>query len=246
MTQQHDKHLTTEQLSALRDKQLSGQELADCNAHLSACTQCQNALADLRQTVALVHALPKADLPRSFVLPSAIEQVPQPQSVHQPAAVTPISNSSRNRSCRRQPVLQRSFRMLGTLAAVVGIILFLSGFISTAHLGLGGASTAIHSTSAPTNQPRNTLPPAEKHYVQTPVATEPHHQQQGTPSPVTTPPAGSSNQHPQQPAKQNLLIPPALDLTMPEGQKDVGIALLILGILALIIARYMGRRIQKT
>nr|MDQ2716803.1 zf-HC2 domain-containing protein [Chloroflexota bacterium] len=84
MTQQHE-HLTNEQLSAFLDKQLTPQEQATCEAHMRACTQCQQSLAQIRQTVALLHDLPQAALPRSFVLPADIAPAPmharsQPES----------------------------------------------------------------------------------------------------------------------------------------------------------------------
>ncbi len=74
---QDKRHLTTEQLSALLDKEASAEEQAQWEAHLSTCPQCQRALTALRQTVAMLHALPQPTLPRSFVLsmevPSAAE-----------------------------------------------------------------------------------------------------------------------------------------------------------------------------
>ncbi len=70
--QQHNEHPTIEQLSALLDQQLAPQEQATCDAHLRTCQQCQHTLLNLRQTVALLHALPKPELPRSFVLPAPV------------------------------------------------------------------------------------------------------------------------------------------------------------------------------
>src|SRR6266568_3115535 len=64
-------HLTTEELSAFLDEQLSSQERTTIEAHLQTCERCQHELASLRQTVALLRALPQPALPRSFVLPAA-------------------------------------------------------------------------------------------------------------------------------------------------------------------------------
>ncbi|TMD29929.1 MAG: hypothetical protein E6J04_13720, partial [Chloroflexi bacterium] len=47
-----DRHLTTEQLSAFLDAQLSPAEQVEYNAHIESCQRCQGALASLRQTVA--------------------------------------------------------------------------------------------------------------------------------------------------------------------------------------------------
>src|SRR5579864_8265860 len=74
VTQQE--HLTTEQLSAFLDKQLTPQEQAFFDAHLQSCQRCQHVLAELRGTVALLHAMPQPPLPRSFTLPVGITQEP--------------------------------------------------------------------------------------------------------------------------------------------------------------------------
>ena len=83
MTQQE--HLTTEQLSAFLDKQLTPQEQAFFDAHMQSCSRCQNALGELRRTVVLLHALPQPSLPRSFTLPAGIHRPP------------PYARSKRNR-----------------------------------------------------------------------------------------------------------------------------------------------------
>ena len=66
-----EQHLTTARLSALIDGQLSPEEQTQSETHLQSCPVCQQQLAELRQTVALLHALPQPPLPRSFVLPTA-------------------------------------------------------------------------------------------------------------------------------------------------------------------------------
>src|SRR5438270_13480242 len=73
---EHPGHLTTEQLSAFLDKQLTLQEQAFFDAHLQVCSQCQQALAELRRTVVLLRAMPRIDVPRSFTLPTVIRPVP--------------------------------------------------------------------------------------------------------------------------------------------------------------------------
>ncbi|MBA2681641.1 MAG: hypothetical protein H0U76_25010, partial [Ktedonobacteraceae bacterium] len=70
-----DRHLTTEELSALLDNHLAQEEAGeDHHGHLASCQQCQQELADLKQTVRLLHALPPPPLPRSFILPVGISQ----------------------------------------------------------------------------------------------------------------------------------------------------------------------------
>lgn len=66
-TSEHEQ--TREDLSAYLDGQLSQAERSRVERHLHDCTDCQAELRDLKQTVALLHALPAARLPRSFLLP---------------------------------------------------------------------------------------------------------------------------------------------------------------------------------
>ncbi len=147
MTKQSDEHLTIEQLSAFLDEQLSSQEQAIVDAHLRDCQQCQQALAELRQTVALLHALPQVEVPRSFTLPARIAAV-QDQPVHTNPVATPISQSKR----ARQNTLQRTIRVMSSLAAVLGLIFILSSFVTALpHLGSAGSSTSAGSAS--TNSP---------------------------------------------------------------------------------------------
>lgn len=64
-------HLTTEQLSASLDGQLSEREARLVEAHLADCSACQRELAELRQTVALLQAIPAAIPRRSFRVPQS-------------------------------------------------------------------------------------------------------------------------------------------------------------------------------
>ncbi|GAC1624569.1 MAG: hypothetical protein NVS4B7_15260 [Ktedonobacteraceae bacterium] len=84
MAKYNEGHLTTEQLSAFLDQQLSPQEQVICKLHLQTCEHCQSTLATLQQTVALLKALPAPSLPRSFVLPADVtylqEQADERQS----------------------------------------------------------------------------------------------------------------------------------------------------------------------
>jgi anti-sigma factor RsiW len=140
----HDeRHLTTEQLSAYIDKQLSAQQQAAYVAHLQSCARCQQALLGLQQTVALLRALPQPSLPRSFTLPagaSYLQESPALQAV--PTAPAP-------RPARRQTAWQRymrgSLRAVSTIAAVLGLIFLLSGLVIT--LPRGGMGTATSTTS---------------------------------------------------------------------------------------------------
>jgi anti-sigma factor RsiW len=140
----HDeRHLTTEQLSAYIDKQLSAQEQAAYAAHLQSCTQCQQAFVGLQQTVALLRALPQPSLPRSFTLPagaSYLQERPALQAVPTAPAPRPAT-----RQTSWQRYMRGSLRAVSTIAAVLGLIFLLSGLVIT--LPRGGMGTATSSSS---------------------------------------------------------------------------------------------------
>ena len=252
MAQQYDGHLTTEQLSAFLDKQLSRQEQLDWNAHLRACQQCQGRLADLRQTVALLHALPQAELPRSFVLPTSAPLAPErhlhpvSQSIRvseSEGLITPIARAHRE----RPSVLQRSVRALSTIAAVVGFLLIVSGFLAGAHIGGGGASTAnTASSGASTTANHGTVaPPKVSQPSQSANATTTGSARPGTATPqVTRTPHETVKAAPSSvPAQDHQLsLPPVLDLGTSEGLEGVGAILVVLGFLGLIVMRIARRR----
>ena len=240
MTKQSDEHLTIEQLSAFLDKQLSSQEQAIVDAHLRDCQQCQQALAELRQTVALLHALPQVEVPRSFTLPARIAAV-QEQPVHTNPVATPISQSKR----ARQNSVQRAVRVVSTLAAVLGLIFILSSFV-TALPHEGSTSSTASSGAANTASPRATthittpnLNPTPKAGIQPGGAGSPAVHPSKTPTPTPTPmPAHAVRQgtqtstgSPGQPA------PVVLDLSGPAGHLVIGSALLVLAILGFALAR---------
>ena len=246
MTQHNDEHLTTEQLSALLDNKLLAMELIQCDAHLNTCQQCQARLAELRQTVVLLHALPKAELPRSFELPASFARTSE-RPFQQNATVIPIQQAQR----RSRSIFQRSIRVISTIAAVVGIIFFLSGFLTTLPYFSGGASV---NTAAPAS--------AGGHSEQTPAlsktvpssgtrATRVAEQPGGSPQ-YPTPGTGTpqqandkatigpntSGQGPGHPSE----LPPFLDLGTVQGREGVGIILFALGVLGIVFIRYTRRR----
>ncbi len=64
-------HLDAALLSAYLDAQVTPTERQQIEAHLATCPACREELASLRQTVALVHALPRVRVPRAFTLSEA-------------------------------------------------------------------------------------------------------------------------------------------------------------------------------
>jgi hypothetical protein len=233
VTKQGDEHLTTEQRSAFLDKQLSSQEQAIVDTHLRDCQQCQQALAELRQTVALLHALPQVEVPRSFTLPARTAAI-QEQPAHINPVVIPISQRKR----ARQNSVQRAVRVVSTLAAVLGLFFILSSFVTALPHG-GGASSTASSGAANTASPGATthittpnLNPTAKVGIRpgggSPVA---HPSKTPTPTHAVRQGTETSTGPPGQPA------PAVLDLSGPTGHLVIGSALLVLAILGFALAR---------
>jgi hypothetical protein len=228
---QYDEHLTTEQLSAFLDKQLAPQEQAALDAHVSTCQECQGKLADLRLTVALVRALPQEEVPRSFVLPSRLVPVAE-RPLHRRAGATPITGQRRVRA----HALQRTVRVVSTLAAVLALIFIISGILPLVHFSGGASSTASYGSSAETKPSSHST--VMGHVNRTATTDRSQAAGAGTPTPTPTPAArvqpntGSSPSTAPPPP-----LPPALDLGQPEGRLALGALLLVLGIIGLIITR---------
>jgi anti-sigma factor RsiW len=153
---QENQHLMTEQLSAYLDKRpLSAEEQNQVEAHLKTCEQCQQELADLRHTVALLHALPQPALPRSFMLPLDINIQTDIQSSvedeHEKAEPVPIAVAVARRRRREADTGNRGWptyvrvalRTVSAIAAVVGLALLLSGMIGS--FSPGATMTASYS-----------------------------------------------------------------------------------------------------
>jgi Putative zinc-finger len=228
---QHDEHLTTEQLSAFLDKQLAPQEQAAFDAHVSACQECQGKLADLRLTVALVRALPQEEVPRSFVLPSRLVPVAE-RPLHRRAGDTSVSGQRRVRA----HALQRTVRVISTLAAVLALIFIISGILPLAHFGGGATSTASYGSSAETKPSSNST--AMGHVNRTATTDRSQAARSETPTPTPTQAARVQSNTGSSPSTASPPpLPPALDLGQPEGRLALGALLLVLGIIGLIITR---------
>jgi anti-sigma factor RsiW len=239
VAQIHDEHLTTEQLSASLDKQLSPLEQAVFDAHISTCQQCQNKLSDLRLTAALLQALPEAEVPRSFALPASISTVPD-RTNRQDAPVTPIQS----RKQRQPSALRRSIRIVSTLAAVLALCFIISGIVPLIYSGAGNsASTASSSgtfgpekTTRPSvpasgvEQPNRVIPPVGS------AATAPPTQSAHSLSPTGTATAPSSSENASNPGQSPTILP-VIDLSQPFVRLGIGILVLALSILILIVTR---------
>ncbi len=252
MAQEQNQHLTTEQLSALLDKQLPAQEQTRCEAHVRACQQCQALLNDLRHTAALLHALPQPTLPRSFVLTSETLRAAAPTE----DSVAPIpltiqleerrrqrqreQRGAKSRSQLRRYILPRTLQAMSTLVAVLGLLFVLSaipfhpGGASSASNGSSYApasstSGGVSSSPTPSPQKAGSVPDTTPGTRKTPQVA-----QQPTPTPVLTgvhQPATSSGP----PALVQVFS--VLNPTGAGGRAIDGLLLLFLAFAGLLIAR---------
>jgi putative zinc finger protein len=225
VAQLRDEHLTTEQLSAFFDKQLSPEEQAIFGAHMSTCQQCPRNLADLRLTVSLLRAMPEEAVPRSFVLPGSLAPVPQKQRV-------------------RFNTMRRSVRVVSALAAVLALMFIISGILPPLHFGASESSSTAAPVSSSSGAATNTSHTA----ISTPNVQETavSHPQEGvattTRTPATTPsaaPTGTATKNASTgtPADQGSSTPPAIDLSQPVVRLSLGIIVLALSIIGLIVTR---------
>lgn len=236
MAQTQHEHPTTEQISASLDKQLSPQEQAIFDAHVSGCQQCQKRVSDLRVTRALLHALPVAEVPRSFVLPGNLSIVPD-RTIRQEAPVTPSPQRQRTQSS----VLRRSIRIVSTLAAVLALCFIISGMLPLLYSGThnSASSTAGSSTFAPVHpgsasptarQPSSVLPSNGSATTNSPTETT------HSLSPNATATTPSSSVHSTN-AGQSPAFPLFIDFSQPLVRIGIGVLILAVCILILIATR---------
>ena len=129
-----------EQFSAALDGMLTADEQAALDAHLAGCDTCRHELEELRQTRALLRAMPEPALPRSFLLPLEgalpaphTSPAPAPAPARPPAPVTPLRPTDRPERTRAGTArtLQVT-RWIGTIAAILGLALFLGTLLPQA------------------------------------------------------------------------------------------------------------------
>ncbi len=241
---QENQHLTTEQLSALLDGEVSAEERTQWEAHLKTCQRCQQELAALRQTVALLRALPQPALPRSFELPPV--EIAEPAALftgtRQAAAHTAPPQRAQERHRPGRPYLRFAFRTLSAVAAMIGIVFVLSA-LGPALLERGSAvnSTSYSSSGSASSNAQGPVPATP--------STGIHAQSVMTPAshPATTPAAGqktSAADHTTTPDESSQ--PPSLatwpvflffNLSTPEGRLGLGILLFVLGMMGYILFR---------
>lgn len=237
MAKHNERHLATEQLSAFLDNQLSSEEQSIVEAHLQNCQQCQDALAGLRQTVFLLHALPQPDVPRIFALSpgvSYLQERPERQSETQQHQRQPVTNQSTSRKSGLS-YIQRTIRAASTLVAVVGLIFLLSTVLPA--FPRGGASSTATTGSAPSaTSPFAGANP--NHQATTPARKLTPNEQGATP--VTTPTTPSNSTQKTQDAGQfSVLLP---NVTTSLGRQELGLFFLVLGIIGVLLTRRRRQR----
>lgn len=234
MAQFSNEHLTITELSAYLDKELAPEELALCDAHIRTCQPCQAALADLRLTSALLSSMPQVAVPRSFALPTNLVALPETPSL------TPAPGSGRSAS-----LWQRSARVISALVAVLGLLLCLSGALAAlphnrtatsasqnSSVTSGGTSSQAHPSTLTALPATGSATPTSPHTHATPQIATP-----AAATPVSTPTSVN-------PVQQSGL-PAILDLTRPAGLLSIGLALLIVGLLALLVLRLFPRPARR-
>jgi len=268
---QLDRHLTTEELSALLDDQLADKQTDDVQSeHVTTCQQCQRELAELRQMVNLLHALPQPALPRSFVLSAGILQATAtdtsstPQNTHTTHAqnvpnIQVLRSANGVQRATRASRGYRVFNLVGSLVAVVGVLFVLSGFIPSLPNVAEGSSTAstASSVSAPMARQEDTAAKNPKAPDSTPTVQQGAQAVQGpnnntgqhdsTPDTTlngkaTQTPVDAQGVQPEMNTAQSAnLPPPFLDF----GATGVRIGLGILLFIAGMMSRAVGRERRK-
>ena len=233
-----------EQLSAALDGMLAPEEQAALDAHLAGCETCTREMEELRQVRMLLRAMLEPALPRSFLLPTegelAAPQRAARTAEHAPATttnVTPLRQPTRTATRALQVT-----RWIGTIAAVLGMALFLGTLV--AHQG------ASYNASAPNA--------ADTHYGgSNPAGAGGTANGVTIPSPThtfaiggtqSTDKAATATSSPTAPAKSSgtpatTLVSPSSGLTTSDILRTVGLVLLFGGIMLALASFIVARRI---
>ena len=239
MAQHSNEHLTIAELSAYIDEELAPEELALCDAHIQTCQPCQAALADLRLTSALLGSMPQVAVPRSFTLPTNFVLLPETPEIAERQTSQPFSHQ------KTPAIWRRSLRAMSTLVAVLGLLFFLAGALSSLPHGGTSASSSNSSTSMPAPHvaagqtsatPRVDKTPQQHLSPAASAATV-----MLTPTLMSTVPTYNNTQSQNQPPTQQPELPAVLDPGQPQGRLAIGAALLLLGIAGALVARLPTR-----
>jgi anti-sigma factor RsiW len=231
------------------DHQLSPEDTEESyQAHLQTCEQCQQELAELRQTVQLLREMPPPPLPRSFTLPitTILELADEEATTLEdtPAAERPIPIEARRqaRSARvsaRRGSVRAALRMVSGLVAIIGICIVLTGLVSALNAtGLfAGHAASTSATTGSAYQTNGNKSPvstgaADPHAALTPAATQvPAHL-----SPAHNP------VHPIQPTSGVSSTFLFIDINTTPGKFGLGILLAILGTMGFSLFKQRKKR----
>lgn len=224
-----ERHLTTEQLSAYLDKQVTANDVSQYDAHLNTCEQCKQLLAELRQTALLLRSLPQPALPRSFVLSESLLASTRPA---QPVPLRPLAA----RQQRRPGYLYNTLRAVTALAAVIGLAFLLTG-VFTGGLPHGGASSSTGAASSAMQHPGSGS-------VVGPNVI--------TPSTAKTPGVASNQKATPQATSDTTMrthftIQPTIpfpDISTAAGQLQLGLLFLFLSVVCYALLRWQRRKMQ--
>jgi hypothetical protein len=206
--------------------------------HLNTCQECQQTLAELRETGVLLHALSQPTLPRSFILPAD-------SVITRPAPVQPLTPMLLHDPARRQArpsYVHGIVRIVSTIAAILGIVFLLSGLIGIAP-SRGSATTASSSAQpyAPAAERQGrALTPSIYGQGKSPTA--------GTSEATPTPASGNSpGEMPPKSATSTFaqtnqsnpwqFLIHVFDVSTPGGRALLGSVLLIVGLVGFVLFR---------
>ena len=154
-----------ERLSAYLDNEVDEAERAALERHLPTCEECRAALEELRQTRALLRALPAPALSRSFF-------IPETGAVPQPITRRAVAGTSSVRRTRGARVLQWA----GGLVAAVGLFMLITSALpaSTQNASFGSANSGLagNTSASSAQQPSSTAVVTERPVSTFPEGTE--------------------------------------------------------------------------
>lgn len=223
----HDEgHLTTEEISAYLDGELTSSEQDRLTQHLRSCSSCEQELHELRQTITLLKALPRPALPRTFTLTSDFSRLPDTPPLYTQDAeaedkeeiATPIPHSHSRRSTHTR----NGLRILSALAAIIGLFLLGSALLPLTPSYTDTATSTGYISKSAEVSPQHT----PNVYLGTPDIESPHITNKPT---QTQPMPDTYTNH------WSILL--FFDLHTELGRLALGLVLLLLGVIGLLVFR---------
>lgn len=227
-----------EQLSAALDGMLSPEEQEALDAHLAGCDACTRELEEMRQVRALLRAVPQPALPRTFLLPiedaPVVANTPAHAAEREPARnVTPLRQPS-----RATARVLRVTRWIGTIAAVLGLALFLGTLLPTlSHQGSAASTNAPAQGQDRAHNPAMTSGTASGIH---PTPTQNLNSgQMGKGSTATSAPTAPT--YSSEPTPATTLAQPASGPSLGDILRTVALVLLIGGVVLMLLSLVVAR-----